>query len=110
LADIPTTIPYYTTQPDSAGIVCNKCETWLAPKQSILSLLEPAHNYFLAQPVDWMEPEFENRGHEGELNCPLCKQVVGEYCWNGLISENDKWISPAFILYTQAVRELDFLG
>jgi dual specificity phosphatase 12 len=104
LAVIPTTIPYYTSQPHSEGIVCKRCETRLAPKESILSLLGDAQNYFLAQPVDWMEPEFENREHVGELNCLSCEQVVGEYCWNGLESNNNKWISPAFILHKQAVR------
>jgi dual specificity phosphatase 12 len=105
LAAIPTTIPYYATQPGPAGIVCKKCETRLAPKESILSFLGDVQNYFLAQPVDWMEPEFENREHVGELNCLSCEQVVGEYSWNGLQNENNECVSPAFILHKQAVRE-----
>lgn len=52
-----------------------------------------------------MEPECQNREHEGELNCPLCEKIVGQYSWNGLANEDGKWISPAFVLHKVEVAE-----
>jgi len=106
-ASIPITIPYYAIQPDSPSIVCNKCKTPLAPKLSNLSHFGDTNTYFLAQPVDWMEPEFQNREHEGELNCHVCEQLVGGYWWDGLQNENNERISPAFVLFREAVTEQD---
>lgn len=101
LAKIPSTIPYVETK--SNFFICNGCSIVLAPKTSILSSGSGgATDYFLAQPMDWMEPELENRELEGILDCPRCEKRIGEYNWNGMASVS-KWISPAFVLYGNAV-------
>lgn len=72
---------------------------------SILSSgIDGSTDYFLALPMDWMEPELENREHEGILDCPRCEKKVGEYNWNGMATVSE-WIFPAFVLYENSVMK-----
>ena len=95
-------IPYVKTEiPRLACATCNKV---LAPKSSILPYgNDDVDDYYLAQPMDWMSPEFDNREHEGYLACTECENVVGEYNWNGRRNLKGQWITPAFVLLKNAV-------
>ena len=102
LARIPTRIPYVSS--NAPGLACSWCKKRLAPATHIL----PSENngedhYFLAQPMDWMAPEFDNREHEGIIECTECENVVGEYNWNGKRDLNGRWITPAFMLLNDTV-------
>ena len=76
----------------------------LAPQSSLLSNNDlETDDYYLAQPMDWMSPELDNREHEGSLACTGCEALVGEYNWNGKQNAGGQWIIPAFVLYRNAV-------
>jgi len=101
LAKIPLIIPYVITE--VPRIYCASCMKILAPRSSLLYEDIGTDDYYLAQPMDWMSPELDNREHEGSLACTECEALVGEYNWNGKQSIGGKWITPAFILYRNAV-------
>ena len=106
LAKIPQIIPYVETE--VPHLLCATCNKVLAPKSSILPCeSDSVDDYYLAQPMDWMSPEFDNREHEGNLACPECEQVVGEYNWNGKRNLGEQWITPAFLLLKTAVVKMD---
>ena len=101
LAKIPLKIPYVVTEPPY--IECTNCQKLLAPHTSVLPRDDESDNFYLAQPMDWMSPEFDNREHDGCLVCSQCENVVGEYNWNGMRNVSEQWISPAFVLYKHTV-------
>jgi dual specificity phosphatase 12 len=101
LAKIPLKIPYVITEPPH--IKCAHCQKFLAPHTSVLPRHGNSDNFYLAQPMDWMSPEFDNRELEGNFACPQCENIVGEYDWSGMRNLSDWWISPAFVLHKNAV-------
>ena len=105
LAKIPHAIPYVSTE--SPRLACVTCSKTLAPTNFILP---PegygADDYYLAKPMDWMAPEFDNREHEGTLACTECENVVGEYNWNGKRNLTGRWVTPAFVLLKDAVVKI----
>ena len=104
LARIPTTIPYVSTE--TPQLICAMCHKILAPATYVLPLQnDGGDDYYLAQPMDWMSPEFDNREHEGSLACTKCENVVGEYNWNGKRNLNGRWITPAFVLLKEFVAK-----
>jgi protein-tyrosine phosphatase len=107
LAKIPRSILYVITE--QPQLVCAACNKMLAPKESILPYdSSGTDDYYLAQPMDWMSSEFDNREHEGNLDCTGCENAVGEYNWNGKRNSCGNWITPAFILYKYAVIKLEW--
>ena len=104
MARIPTIIPYISTE--TSQLICAICHKILAPATYVLPVQSDGQNdYYLAQPVDWMSPEFDNREHEGSLACTKCENVVGEYNWNGKRNLNGRWITPAFVLFKEFVAK-----
>lgn len=104
LAKIPNPIPYVVIE--TPRLTCASCNKDLAPQAFVLPRTAGViDDYFLAQPIDWMSPEFDNREHEGSLACTRCENVVGEYNWNGRRNMIGDWVSPAFVLYRKMVVE-----
>ena len=102
IAKIPPRISYMTTE--GSRLQCATCGKTLAPATSVLPYGgDGVDDYYLAQPMDWMSPEFDNREHEGSLACTECENVVGEYNWNGRRNMGGRWITPAFVLLKDAV-------
>jgi dual specificity phosphatase 12 len=101
-AKIPLSIPYVVTEIKSEipQMYCTSCMKALAPQSSLLSKIDDC---YLAQPMDWMSPEFDNREHDGHLSCTQCETLVGEYNWNGKRDASGQWIAPAFVLYRNLV-------
>jgi hypothetical protein len=62
---MPLKIPYISIL--RAGLNSVICQNYLAPQTSIF--LDSVHIH-LAQPMDWMESEVDNREHQGVLDCP----------------------------------------
>jgi len=101
LAKIPGNIQYVVAE--MSRLACATCSKVLAPMQSLLPFNNAEDDHYLAQPIDWMSPEFDNREHEGNLACPECETVVGEYNWNGRRNIREQWVTPAFVLYRRSV-------
>ena len=112
LAKIPIPIPYVSPTGSGGKLLrCTECQMPLAPCSLLLPPLN-AGDYLLAQPMEWMRAEVDNREHKGELQCPGCDDqekdvTLGCYDWNGVDDGNGEWITPAFILYRRAVAEMD---
>ena len=79
----------------------------LASCASLLPRKSDTDDYYLAQPVDWMAPEFDNREHTGILACLRCEILVGGYDWNGRWTGSGEWVTPGFALLRNAVALSD---
>ena len=101
-AKIPLHIPYIRTR--IPVLRCATCHMVLAPCSSLLPRTHDSDDYYLAQPVDWMAPEFDFREHAGILACPSCEDLVGEYDWNGRMTPSGDWLTPIFALLKNAIN------
>jgi hypothetical protein len=103
-AKIPNNVPYASTSGDVDGLCCSGCHKYLASRKSVLPIDDV--NFFLAQPVDWMEPEFIDCEQKGDIICPDCESLIGEYDWNGTWNASGIWIAPVFALYSTSVLDM----